>query len=326
MNNDTARNRTAPRSPSRKRGSGGSSPDLTFAYAFKSFVGFLEGTEKSLHTIKSYQSDLGTFQKFLNGKLHSKKRISITEVQLSDLERYHSYLKHLGLKANTRRRKLLTVRRFFRYLIKRNKLSTDVSQKLPTPYKVERVPSTISIDKFITSIRGLPTLSELETRNRLVLWTLAETGCLVSEVTSLRFEHWKSVQRPTHPFVISFESKLPRDVPVSEELFQEIQLLHKKYSQRKSLFLGFNKFGPLGGSISSRGVELLVKAHSQRLGYSRLTPRLIRHSAVVSWHSKGLTQSEIKQRLGLKTDYAFRVYEPLFKKSQKSNEKPKSNS
>ena len=93
--------------------------------AIKSFVGFLEGTHKSLHTIESYRSDLTTFRKFLEDGM-APQPVALHELQSSDLVKYHEYLRLLHLKTNTRRRKLLTVRKFFRYLTVRKKLAIDI--------------------------------------------------------------------------------------------------------------------------------------------------------------------------------------------------------
>ena len=116
--------------------------ELTFPYAMRSFLGYLEGTHKAAHTISSYKSDLNSFQTFLEkntkGSVHASTK-ALKNIQLSDLEEYHDYLRAQGQKVNSRRRKLLTVRRLMTYLNNRNKLTVDAGKKLPAPYKVERV-------------------------------------------------------------------------------------------------------------------------------------------------------------------------------------------
>jgi site-specific recombinase XerD len=292
--------------------------NLNFAYALRSFTGYLEGTEKSAHTIKNYRSDLLSFQNFLEKGLGGTP-VALFKVNREDIERYHSYLKAQGLKTNTRRRKLLTVRKMLRFLTQRNKIALDIGKKLPAPHKIERVPLTVKSNELIAAIQKLPKDSEIQIRNHALLWTLAETGCQVSEVTRLRLENWITTQDGTF---INFGGKSPRTIPISPDLYGTIQSL-KSYASEKSanlpwLFLGFNKFGTLGAPITARGVELLVKAYAERLGFNTLTPRTFRHSIVLKWFTQGLTRDEIQKRLGLKTAYAFRVYEPLFKSLQKS--------
>lgn len=279
--------------------------NVDFAYAFRSFVGYLEGTEKSAHTIKNYKSDLQSFREFLERGLGSET-VALSAVTRQDLERFHEFLKIQGQKTNTRRRKLLTVRKLLRYLTARKKIGIDVGDKLPAPQKIERVPFTVSRDALVSAIRELPADNPLRLRNQVLLWTLAETGCLVSEIPRVRFADWADEK-------LSISGKSPRILSISRELQARVELLGKAQGDHPYLFLGFNKFGPLGAPITPRGVELLVNGTAPRLGLGEITPRTFRHSAVLHWYGEGVSREEIQRRLGLKTAYAFRTYEPLFK-------------
>jgi site-specific recombinase XerD len=283
---------------------------IDFPYAIRSFIGYLEGTHKSAHTIKNYRLDIFAFQSFIHQEYEGQP-IQLDQINRVDLERYREYLKEKGLKTNTRRRKILTVTQFLNYLAKRKKLAPEMAQKLPAPHKIERIPFTVSSRLLIETIRSLPYETLLEARNKALLWTLAETGCLVSEVTELRFDQWS--QAPSSTPLVQIGAKSPRTVPVSVELFQVIQDLKKRAKDSTWIFLGFNKFGSLGAPITPRGVEMLVKHYGPRLGFKDLTPRTFRHSVILQWFEKGLPQMEIQTRLGLKTTYAFRSYEALLK-------------
>ncbi len=282
---------------------------LSTSYAVKSYLGYLEGTQKSLQTIASYKSDLASFQSYLVQHLDPKHRVEIGRIRLQDLHQYGDYLRSCGMKTNTRRRKLLTVRRLFRYLSKRNQAVTDLGQKLPTPYKLERVPRIRSYLSILDKIRQLDESTDLARRNKYLLWTLLETGCLVSEVGKIRFSDWSA-----NALQLTKRSA-SRRIPVSEALVSGIQIWREQNPKQSHPFVGFNKFGPLSASISSRGVELLVKAYRARLGEPDLTPRAFRYAAVLHWYETGLPRYDIQSRLGLKTDYAFRSLEPLFQKS-----------
>jgi len=292
---------------------------LSLSGGLKSFLGYLEGTQKSTNTIKNYRLDIQSFLGFISAQ-YPGKNIGYKDIGRHDIEEYRKELQKQGLMTNTRRRKLLTVTQFLGYLAKRKKASQSLSQKFAAPHKVEKVPYTLSSEALLLAIHTLPSLTFLEERNRLLLWILAETGCLVSEVSQLRFDQWKlSAKKIAH---VEFFGKSLRSVPVSMELFHAVEKFRKREgSNPQWIFLGFNKFGSLGHPITDRGVELLVKAYAKKLGSEDLTPRTFRHSAVVFWFKQGLKIPEIQARLGLKTPYAFRAYEPLFKSM--SGTKPK---
>src|ERR1035437_2775169 len=101
---------------------------LTFAEASRSFVGHLEGTEKALLTIRNYRSDLRSFEEFLRTGL-ANRPVALQQVHPRDLTRYSDYLTAQNFRSNTRRRKVLTIRKFLAYLGRRNKIAPDLAAR-----------------------------------------------------------------------------------------------------------------------------------------------------------------------------------------------------
>ena len=161
---------------------------VTFAYAMKSFSGYLRGTDKAAHTIASYQSDLRLFERFVVQKL-ARKPVLVSQLQVADLRRYSEYLRSQGFHDNTRRRRLLTVRRLFDFLKKRGRIEVDFARRIPAPHKVEKVPRVVDAALLLEKVRELPSGTLLESRNRVLLWTLLETGVLVSEAAKIGRAH-----------------------------------------------------------------------------------------------------------------------------------------
>lgn len=240
------------------------------------------------------------------------KRVLLQQLNSEDLEKYHSFLKTQSLKSNTRRRMLMTIRNFFRYLNNRKNISINIGSRLPTPYKIERIPKTVSYKNLLTSIKNMSMNSDISSRDRVLLWTLLETACQVSELKTIRTEDWSADG-------LHFNTKRARKVPISNELFEATQIIQHKYPKKGWFFYSFNRFGPMKTPITSRGVELLVRHHSKELGFKNLTPRMIRHSTVHHWLNENISTKEIQQRLGLKSEYSFRIYNRLQKTNTGDN-------
>jgi len=284
---------------------------LTFAYVMKSYTGYLRGTEKAEHTIASYQSDLRLFERFVHEKL-SRNPVMVDDLNLSDLKKYAEYLRSAGFHDNTRRRRILTVKRLFEYLTRRGNLDLDLARIVPAPHKVEKVPRVVHAGELLARVKELKAESLLQCRNRTVLWALLETGCLVSEAAKIRASDFDSESR-----VLNIRGKNARPVPISRDLLKAVQEL-KNRTGSDILFVGFNRHGPMTQTaMTPRGVELLVRAHEPVLG--DVTPRMIRHSVVVQWAKEGHPREKIRDWLGLKTDYAFRAYAPLLPPETKSS-------
>lgn len=287
--------------------------DIGLGAAFRSFFGHLEGTGKAKHTLASYRFDLRSFEEYLRSERHTGSLANVKLISRRDLERFHDWLKMDGQKTNTRRRKLMTVRKFMQYLASRKKLDSDLGKKLPAPEKIERVPLTLDAAAFRKALLAFPGESHLGLRNSALLLVLLETGASVSEAAGLR---WSMVDLDASK--IRFLGKSERDLEISPELTARLAKLRGYAADSDDLcFVGFNRYGPVrlgkkSMAITPRGVEMLVKAMSGDLGFPQITPRTLRHSAVVAWFKAGVVESEIQKRLGLKTAYTFRIYQPIF--------------
>ncbi len=292
-------------------------PGIAFGAALKSFVGHLEGSGKARHTVDAYRFDLQNFAEFLQGLRPGKRTSSVTidvrTLVRRDLERYHDWLKLSGQKTNTRRRKLMTVRKLMHYLTKRKKLDLDIAKKLPAPEKIERVPETIDLERLRADLAKLDRGTHLARRNEVLLGILVDTGCAVSEAAKLRW-----AQFDLKSGKVRFVGKAERELKLSAETIAGATKLREFAGAEDELcFVGFNRHGPMrvgkrALGITSRGIEMLVKSVAESLGYPRVTPRTLRHSAVVEWFRGGVAEDEIQRRLGLRTAYAFRIYAPIF--------------
>ena len=284
-------------------------PSFRFDQATQSFLGYLEGTERAELTIKNYASDLRIFQRFLTEKLNLTAPVCMGELTPAHIQAFESHLRSQGLQSNTRRRIILTLNRFFGFLAHRKKIAVENAARRPVPLKIERIPLTLSLPDILARIEELPSQTILARRNQTILRVLAETGCLVSELPPLQSSDFQAG-------AVQIGGKAKRTLPVSKTLSASVERLQQdlrslELEEQATLFFGFNKFGPLRSPISPRGIELLVKAHAVRLGNPDFTPRIFRHSAVLHWFKEGLGEIQIQERLGLKTTYAFRTFEPL---------------
>ena len=284
---------------------------LRYAQIRKSFLGHLEGTLKATHTVDSYASDLEAFRQFLERE-QGTKTPDWSRLTLEHLQDYSEYLKALGQKTNTRRRKLLTLRKLLRYLHRRKQFGVDLSLQLPTPTKLERKPVLLNYAELEAALDRLPQETELEQRNRLLVRLLLETGALISEVATLRWEHWNA-----RPERILLTGKREREIGVSKTLAEELNRWQARVSASSPWILsGHNRFGSLGGSVSTRGIELAIRQTASALGVPHLVPRMLRQCAVSHWIQQGWTSERIQERLGLLSDYSLRVY---FGHIQRSN-------
>jgi integrase/recombinase XerD len=158
----------------------------------KLFRAFVEDTETrfAARTAEHYVADVREFLAHL-----SAKETAIADVRAEDLQRYQGGLyaatKRSGrpYAASTIQTKLVAVKTFFRFLVRRKALLFDPSAQLELPRVERHLPRTILTEteahRIVTAPRGK---APLILRDRAILETLYGTGMRVGELIKLRPE------------------------------------------------------------------------------------------------------------------------------------------
>jgi len=289
---------------------------IAFERAKKTFLGFLQARGKSLNTVKNYACDLTSL-----GQFCVRHDFDFQSLSLRELESYHRSLQEAGLRPNSRRRKLMTAKTFLRYLSGRMDVSTVGSERMIPPEKVEKPPRLVP-RQAVRAIAEAQPDTDLGWRNRVLIGVLLDTGMLVTEAVQLRREDVGGT-------LVSIPGKRARAVRIGEETAKALRELARRIRGEKHFFFGYSRSGRNAEKLTPRGVEVLFKTWAKAHGLPALKPRTMRHLFVVEELRKGRTQKEIMGMLGLKTPYAFRVYEPLRSKTEatyKSGTDPESKS
>lgn len=265
-----------------------------FEQVMKSFLGFLVGTKKSELTVSSYKSDLLVFQEFLRDK-----KLNFATLSAKDLAGYDYFLTRRGLKANTRRRKLLTAKALYRYALRRKKISESPAQFLKTPARRDNlpwIPSRAEVSKLL----AVPAQSALGRRNKVLFLLLAETGLGLSEACALRWDEWSGAE-------LKVLGKRPRTLKLSTTLQKQLGVWRKD-AKGDFIFPGFNRHGFFTKRMTSRGVEMAMQAWAAKLEMPEFKPKSFRHYAILHWLHKDIAEPEILRRLGVRQAYPLQPY------------------
>lgn len=283
---------------------------IAFERAKKTFLGFLQARGKSWNTVRNYASDLQSFGDFCD-----QKKLDFQKLSLKQLEAYHFELKRQNLSNNSRRRKLLTVKGFLKYLSGRMDVSMVGAEKWIAPEKIEKTPHVLNPAQLQTLIQMQPE-SELGLRNQALIALLADTGMLVTEALALRFEDFSTNAEGGSLQILG---KRARTVSVKKQaavFLEKLQTQLKGHAKSyKRFFHGYSKLGPKTEKLTPRAVEMLFQNLAKSLQWAQFHPRSLRHFFVIQSILEGKDREHITRVLGLKTAYAFRVYEPYFSTS-----------
>src|SRR5436305_6507691 len=100
----------------------------------------------SKHTVRNYGSDLSQFAEYFEPPGETKT-ITVSEVDLALLREWLTYLYEQGLDAVSVRRKMASVRAFFKYPVQEGELTRNVAARLRSPKIKQRLPDVMSAEK-----------------------------------------------------------------------------------------------------------------------------------------------------------------------------------
>ncbi len=278
-------------------------------YEIKEFLDYLT-SERGLSTNTSlaYAQDLEQLVQFC---IIYKR--SMLEASQKDLRDFVAYLRKQDLTPRTIARKISTLKQFYKFLLRENKIQNDPADLLSIVQKTKRLPKHLTIEEIFNLIAAAEGNTELELRDRALLEMWYATGARVSELSQLTISQLDFDEK-----VVKIRGKggKERIVPLSEDSvhwakkYQEIRhqwLLQHNLKDTKTFFLT-----RLGKAYSRQGIWKLVKKYAKRANISRkVWPHMIRHSFATHVLRGGADLRAVQELLGHKSISTTEIYTHL---------------
>jgi len=153
--------------------------NLELLDAFADHLWLEDGLSKN--TLDSYRLDLSQFADWLE-KSESKH---LTQVAQADIQQYLA-VKFPSSKPRSISRLIASMRRFYRYALRENKISVDPSLQIDSPKLPRSLPKSLS-EEEVEALLDAPDLNQsIGLRDRAMLETLYASGLRVSELVGLK--------------------------------------------------------------------------------------------------------------------------------------------
>ena len=133
----------------------------------------------SQNTLNSYRFDLKIFYSWL-----LKNKVDLLNVSQADIEQYLAY-KFPSSKSRSISRLLATLRRFYRFLLRDNKVKTDPTLNIQTPKVPKSLPKSLSEEEVEALIAAPDIDHPVGVRDRAMLEILYACGLRVTELVGL---------------------------------------------------------------------------------------------------------------------------------------------
>lgn len=256
----------------------------------------------SENTLSAYRNDLAGFSLWLKDKPQS-----ITGVDTVTIQNFLAYNYLIQQKRRSVARLLSSLRRFFLYLLRENRIAEDPTRLLESPKGERSLPLTLN-EQQIEDLLAAPDLSDdLGLRDRAMLEILYATGLRVSELISLQVSQISLQQGVIR--VVGKGNK-ERLVPVGEialdwltQYYQKSrpQLLsiaaakHKMVNQCSEVFVTKR-----GKAMTRQAFWYMVKRYALVAGITpdHLSPHTLRHAFATHLLNHGADLRVVQMLLG----------------------------
>lgn len=252
----------------------------------------------SPHSIRAYESDLQQYYKF----------------GTSDVKSYITFLSKQIKKTSTLKRKIASLKSFYKYLEEEKLITDNPFHRLRLSYREEKslpkIISRIDLKKvYHYACHQMQTAktqySEMKAmRNLLLISLLLSTGIRVSELCQLQLEN---IDLANRNILILGKGRKERQLYIGNtETFSLLQSFIATYCTNSTyLFTGMGN----SNHLTEQSVRLMLKNISQTLNLQKyITPHMFRHSFATMLLDDGVDIRQIQHLLGHSTISVTQIY------------------
>ncbi|MDR3243098.1 MAG: tyrosine-type recombinase/integrase, partial [Clostridiales Family XIII bacterium] len=263
------------------------------------FKEYLESAKKmAANSVAAYMRDAGEFVFFLTNETDEGARGPESAGQ-ADVAAYLLKLKQDGKSAATVRRKLASVRAFYRFLQSSGGIKANPAGDIKTPKAERKDIDFLSVEEMEKLIEQ-PDKSAKGVRDRAILELLYAAGLRISEAVELDVE---SVNLRMG-FVTCAGGRgktriIPLGRPARTALEEYIyggraKLLRSGERDEPALFLNCH-----GGRMTRQGIWKTLNEYAERAGFERkVAPQIIRNSFAVHMVQNGADLKSLQEMMG----------------------------
>ena len=268
------------------------------------FIDYLKNVRNySSHTCKNYYKDLieyGTFLKVEN--------LDYSDMNYDLSLNYLVFLNKRKDSKATISRKLSSLRSFYKYLVKNEKVKTNPFLLVSSPKKEKRIPKFINYNDM-DEIFNVPDINTpIGLRDRLILEILYSSGIRVSELVNIKI---KDIDFSNRTILILGKGNKERMVSFDEYAL-DVMNLYMKNSRNtllESISSEYLVVGKKQSKLTTRRVEQIVddiiKKTSLKLN---VTPHMFRHTFATHLLDNGCDLLAVQELLGHESLATTEIY------------------
>lgn len=256
------------------------------------FLEYLKVVKKySSKTIISYQKDIEEFLSFLQENHYQEFEIDKEIVRL-----YLEQLHHL--KKSSIGRHLSSLRSYYNYVLKNNKIKYNYFKEVKNPKKEKTLPHYLTKQNTTSIFDNMTVKNAYDQRNNAIIELLYASGVRVSELVSIQI---KDIDFSNNSIKILGKGSKQRYVIFGAYCEEKLKLYiqdgrEELRKNKKTSYLFLNKEGE---KLSDRYVRNIIKKFALENHLSKdISPHTFRHTFATDMLNNGADLMTVKELLG----------------------------
>ncbi len=260
------------------------------------FISYISKKNYSINTYTSYINDLYYFYIFIKKDL--------TKVTFEDIK---DYLEHLNLKKekpSSVRRKISSLKSFYKFLYKNNYMDKKdyPLTKIAYPKMEKKLPKFIYYNDLLEIINE-STKDKDGVRDRLIIEMLYATGVRVSELVNIKVN---DIDFNNRRIIVLGKGNKERIVYYGEYAEEVLKEYMKTHERKNHNYLFVNS---KGGQLTDRGVRYIIDNIMSKLSVkTHVTPHVLRHTFATDMLNNGCDIKVVQELLGHSSLKATEIY------------------
>ncbi len=260
------------------------------------------------NTVSAYMRDLEQYAHFLNGRGHDDFR----QAQREDANDFLSGLRRDQHRSSgTVARKLTSLRRMHRFLVREGLTETDPTANIAPPKSTERLPEVLTVEECRTLLEVPDRSAPLGLRNAAMLWLMYACGLRVSELVNLSIHDLNFEEGILRVTGKGGKQRLvpvaPRVLEVVNEYLATARQEDVKDSREDTLFLSVR-----GHAMSRVRFWSIFKEAARTANLPKdVSPHTLRHSFATHLLAGGADLRVIQEMLGHSSLSTTEIYTHL---------------
>ena len=260
------------------------------------FISYISKKNYSVNTYTSYINDLYYFYIFIKKDL--------TKVTFEDIK---DYLEHLNLKkekTSSIRRKISSLKSFYKFLYKNNYMNKKdyPLTKISYPKMEKKLPKFIYYNDLLEIINE-SSKDKDGVRDRLIIEMLYATGVRVSELINIKIN---DIDFNNRRIIVLGKGNKERIVYYGEYAEEVLKEYMKTHERKNHNYLFVNS---RGGKLTDRGVRYIIDNIMSKLSIkTHVTPHVLRHTFATDMLNNGCDIKVVQELLGHSSLKATEIY------------------